>query len=120
MMRVLGAWMGLAMAASGTAMAVEVKVISGGAGKSAFTEAAAAWERETGHKVVAVFAPAGELRRKLAAGEIADVVILPRENVADAAAALDPGARYDIAAVSMAAAVRAGAPKPDISTPEAL
>ena len=103
------------------AIAAEVTVLSGGAVKSAFTEAVKAWEQKTGNKVNATFAPAGELRKKIAAGESADVLIVPRENVEefDKAGALAPGSK-DLAGVAMGAAVRKGAPMPDISTPEAL
>jgi molybdate transport system substrate-binding protein len=118
-MRILGAMAAL-VAGSLPAAAVEVKVISAGAVKTAFSEAVAAWERETGNRVAATFAPAGELRKKAAAGEAADIMIVPREILPDVEAALAPGARYDLGAVVMAVAVRAGAPKPDISTPEAL
>jgi molybdate transport system substrate-binding protein len=107
---------------SPAAGAVEVTVLSGGAVKSAFTEAAQAWERKTGNKVSATFAPAGDLRKKIAAGESADVLIVPRENLAEfeRAGALPPGGGRDLAGVAMGAAVRKGAPVPDISTPEAL
>ncbi|MGE5096995.1 MAG: molybdate ABC transporter substrate-binding protein [Betaproteobacteria bacterium] len=105
-----------------TAHAAEITVLSGGAVKSAFTEAAKAWERKTGNAVKATFAPAGDLRAKIAAGESADVLIVPRENLAEfeKAGALAPGVPRDLAGVAMGAAVRKGAPVPDISTPEAL
>jgi molybdate transport system substrate-binding protein len=111
-----------AVSLSTAAVGAEVTVMSGGAVKSAFTEAAKAWERKTGNKVNATFAPAGELRRKIAAGESADVLIVPRENVAefDTAGALAGSSGRDLAGVAMGAAVRKGAPVPDISTPEAL
>ena len=105
-----------------TPLAAEVTVMSGGAVKSAFTEAVKAWERKTGNKVHATFAPAGDLRKKVAAGESADVLIVPRENLADFEknGALAAGTQVDLAGVAMGAAVRKGAPMPDISTPEAL
>jgi molybdate transport system substrate-binding protein len=103
-------------------VAAEVTVMSGGAVKSAFTAAVQAWEAKTGHKVRAEFAPAGDLRRKVAAGEVADVLIVPAENFAefDKQGAVDASTRRDLGAVAMGAAVKQGAPKPDISTPEAL
>ncbi|HUP98693.1 MAG TPA: substrate-binding domain-containing protein [Usitatibacter sp.] len=99
-----------------------VTVMSGGAVKSALTDAIAAWESRTGHKVNATFAPAGDMRKKIAAGEVYDIVVIPVENFADLerAGAIDPASRRDLAGVSMGAAVRSGAPVPDISTPEAL
>ena len=105
-----------------SAMAVEVTVLSGGAVKSAFTEAARAWEQKTGNKVNATFAPAGDLRKKIAAGESADILIVPDENMDEfgRAGAVDAAARKPLGAVAMGAAVKKGAPVPDISTPEAL
>ena len=104
------------------AHAVELTVLSGGAVKSAFTDAVKLYEKKSGNKVSATFAPAGDLRKKIAAGESADVLIVPRENVAefDKAGALSSGTQRDLAGVAMGAAVRKGAPMPDISTPEAL
>lgn len=114
-----------AIAAMGIAaelQAAEVTVLSGGAVKSAFTEAATAWERKTGHKVKATFAPAGEMRKKVAAGEVTDVLVVPSENLPEyeKAGVIDPATRRDLGVVAMGAAVRKGAPVPDISTPDAL
>ena len=112
----------LAGAASLEAAAVEITVLSGGAVKTAFTAAVAEWERATGHKVRAEFAPAGEMRRKVAAGEVTDILVIPAENLPDLAksGAIAMDSRRDLGAVAMGAAVRAGAKVPDISTPEAL
>ena len=102
--------------------AADVAVLSGGAVKSAFTAASAEWQRTSGHKVDASFASAGEIRERIAKGEIPDLLVVPQENLAEYAKAglIDEGARRDLGAVGIAVAVKAGAPKPDISTPEAL
>ena len=104
------------------AAAAELVVMSVGAVKSPFVAAAGAWEKTTGNSVAATFNPAGDVRRKLAAGATADIVILPREDFADLErdGRIVPGSRRNLGGVSMAAAVRKGAPVPDISTPEAL
>ena len=109
-------------AASGAGAATEITVLSGGAAKSGFTGAAAAWQKKSGHKVEAQFAPAGEMRKKVAAGEVTDILIVPAENLAeyDKAGAIDLATRRDLAAVAMGVAVRQGAPAPDISTSEAF
>jgi molybdate transport system substrate-binding protein len=103
-------------------MGAEVSVMSGGAVKSAFTDATAAWEKKSGHKVSAVFAPAGDLRKKVAAGEVTDIIVIPEENFAqlERADAIDVSTRRALGAVAMGAAVKKGAPMPDISTPQAL
>ena len=114
-----------ALACAALALSVhaeEVVVLSGGAVKSAFTAATAAWQSSTGNTVRATFAPAGELRERIGRGEAADVLVVPRENLAEyeKAGAIDASTRRDLGAVAMGAAVKAGAPRPDISTPEAL
>lgn len=103
-------------------LAVEVTVMSGGAVKAAFAGAAAAWSAQSGHPVEATYAPAGDLRKRIGAGERADVLIVPAENL-DAFAregVIDLATRRDLAGVSIGAAVKAGAPAPDISTPQKL
>lgn len=102
--------------------AAEVVVLSGGAVKSAFTAASSGWQGASGNSVKATFAPAGELRERIARGERADVLIVPQENLAEyeRAGGIDAASRRDLGAVAMGAAVKEGAPKPDISTPEAL
>ena len=112
----------LGFAAASQAGAAEVSVLSGGAAKSGLTGALAAWEKKSGHHVKVEFAPAGEMRKKVAAGEVTDILIVPSENLAEyeKAGAIDMGARRDIAAVAMGVAVRQGAPAPDISTSEAF
>ena len=107
---------------AGAALAAEVTVMSGGAVKSAFTDAAASWQAKSGNSVNATYAPAGDLRKKIAAGERADIVIIPIENFAalEREGAIDVTTRRDLAGVSIGAAVKKGAPVPDISTPEKL
>ena len=119
-MRILSIAVLAAALATGPAHAAEVSVMSGGAVKSAFTAAAGAWEKRSGHTVNAVFAPAGDLRKKVAAGDVTDIIIVPAENFAQLEGAIDPSSRRDLGVVAMGAAVRKGAPVPDISTPEAL
>ena len=102
--------------------AAEVTVMSGGAVKSAFTAATDAWSKQQGHKVNATFAPAGELRRKVAAGEVADILVVPSENLPEyeKAGAILPATRRDLGVVAIGVAVKQGAARPDISTPESF
>jgi molybdate transport system substrate-binding protein len=102
--------------------AADVVVLSGGAVKSAFTAASTAWQGTSGHKVDASFAAAGEIRERIAKGEVPDLLVVPQENLAEYAKAglIDESARRDLGAVGIAVAVKEGAPKPDISSPEAL
>jgi molybdate transport system substrate-binding protein len=108
--------------ASSGAPPAEVVVMSAGAVKSAFTAVSGAWEESSGHTVKASFAPAGELRKKAASGEFADMIIVPAELIPDLEkiGAIVPASRRDLGVVAIGAAVKKGAPIPDISTAAAL
>jgi molybdate transport system substrate-binding protein len=103
-------------------LAAEVAVLSGGAVRSGLTEAVAAWEKQSGHRVKATFAPAGEMLKRLAAGERFDVVIIPAENLPalERDGVIAPGSARGIAGVAIGVAVKKGAPMPDISTSEGV
>ncbi len=104
------------------AEAAEIVVMSAGAVKGAFQEAAGRWSAASGTAVRASFAPAGELRQRMMQHEPADILVMPAgelvayEREGDVA----PGTRRDLGVSAMGAAVRAGAAVPDISTPDAL
>lgn len=68
------------------------------------------------------FGTVGVVRQKLTAGEPADVVIMTGGAIDEMAqkGAVTPGTRADLARTAIGLGVRAGAPLPDISTPEAL
>jgi molybdate transport system substrate-binding protein len=106
----------------GAADAAEIKVLSAGAVRSIMTDLAQTFTQETGHTVTLSFGTVGVIRQKLGAGEIADVVIMTDEAVDEMArkGVVAPGTRTDLARTAMGIAVRDGAPRPDISTPEAL
>ena len=105
-----------------SATAAEVAVLSGGAMKSGFVDAAAAWEKRSGNKVKVTYAPAGEMMKRLRSGERFDLVVIPAENfdALEADSIVAPGSRRPIAGVSIGVAVKKGAPIPDISTSEAV
>jgi len=111
----------LAVATTG-ASGAEVEVLSAGAAEAPFHAAASAWEAQSGNHVKASFGPVGELRKRIDGGARPDIVIAPSEAI-DALAksgAIDPATRHDLGVVVIGAAVREGASRPDISTPEAL
>src|SRR5947208_16662876 len=107
---------------SGMAEAVEIRVLSTQATQEAYLELVAQFEKATGHKVATVFTGTLNVQKRLADGEPYDVVIM-------AAPAIDEqiklgkavaGSRVDIAKSGTGLAVRKGAPKPDISSSDAL
>jgi molybdate transport system substrate-binding protein len=94
--------------------------MSGGAPKEIFLQLTPQFERQSGHKVDYVFAVMSALREKLAAGEKADVLVMPT-NILDGYQkdnAVRAQGRAVLGLVSVNAVVRTGAPKPDLSTPE--
>jgi len=109
------------LAGIGRAEAAEIKVLSAGAVRAIVTELAGAFEKETGHKVSLAFGTVGVTRQRLTA-EPADVVIMSDVAI-DESIKQDrvlSGTRTDIARTGIGVGVRDGAPKPDISTPEAF
>jgi molybdate transport system substrate-binding protein len=104
------------------ALAAELKVLSGGAVKAALTELAETWGRETGNRVTITYATTGASLQKLTAGEPADLVVLTTEAIDQLAAkgTVIAATKSDVARVGIGVAVREGAPRPDISTPEAV
>ena len=80
------------------------------------------FERASGHKVTTTWAGTVDIKKRLKAGEIFDLVIMSSQfdRRADQAGQARPGSRVDLAKTGIGVAVRAGAPKPDISSAEAL
>ena len=74
--------------------------------------------RQGGHELAFDFGTVGALQAKLDAGETADVLILSRAMIdkLEAAGALAPGSRADVARTFIAVCIRRGAPLPDIAT----
>jgi molybdate transport system substrate-binding protein len=109
--------------ASGTAVkAAEIKVLCTTALFTSLEELAPQFERASGHKLVMSFANAASMTKRIADGEVADVAIVAGAGVDDLIkqGKVLPASRVDIARSEIGVAVRAGAPKPDISSPEAF
>jgi molybdate transport system substrate-binding protein len=104
------------------AFADDIRVFSGGAPQHALLAITAEFEKGTGHRVVPTFALVTIIQQKLAAGEKADLILLPIPLIAatEKTIALRPEGRSVLARVGIAVIVRSGAPKPDISTPDAV
>jgi molybdate transport system substrate-binding protein len=102
--------------------AAELQVLAGGAMAAPMKELATQFQGASGHTVVLRFGTTPELIKMASTGGPFDLGVVPREVFKDPAAQLQfaPGPTIDIARVGLGVAVRSGAPKPDISTPEAL
>jgi molybdate transport system substrate-binding protein len=102
--------------------AAELQVLAGGAMTAPMREPGAQFENATGHKLVMRFSTTPELIKLATTGGPFDVGIVPREVFKNAAAQAQfvSGPTTDIARVGLGVAIRSGAPKPEISTPDAL
>ena len=107
---------------AGIANAAEIKVLSAVAMKPALDDIARDFERRTGHRVAMAYATAGLVRDRIRDGETVDVAILPRSAFDPllTGGKIAPDSAVSVARSLVAVAVRKGAPKPDISSPEAL
>lgn len=99
-----------------------LKVMAGAGIGEPLRELATQYEKASGCKVTIFFGTTPALIGQITSGEPFDVGIAPREVFKDenARTRFAAGQTVDIARVGLAVAVRSGAPKPDISTPEAL
>ncbi|HEX9431574.1 MAG TPA: substrate-binding domain-containing protein [Burkholderiales bacterium] len=102
--------------------AAEINGLSTIAVQSAMEELIPHFEKASGHKVHVAFGLGVAMAKRVQDGEAADFVLGPRSAIDGLAKAgkLAPGSDAALARSSVAVAVRKGAPKPDISTPDAL
>jgi molybdate transport system substrate-binding protein len=100
----------------------ELKVYSTIGVRSAAEGLLAQLEKTSGHKLAVTWGTAPMLVKRIEDGETADVLILSRAGI-DALkkqGKIAPGSDVTLASSGVGIAVKAGAPKPDISTPAAL
>jgi molybdate transport system substrate-binding protein len=110
------------LALSPVAEAAELKVIAGGSMTASLNALAPEFEKATGHKLTIHFDSTPNLIKQATSGAPFDLGVVPVDVFKDAAAKarFAAGPTMDIARVGYGVAVRAGAPKPDVSTPAAL
>jgi molybdate transport system substrate-binding protein len=97
-----------------------MKILSALAVKEVVEPVGKAFTQETGQPFDSFFGPVGALQAKIAAGETADLAIL----IPSALEKLQNGGtlagRWDLVQVGIGVAIKEGAPRPDLSTPEAF
>ena len=104
-----------------SANAAEIKVLSAGAIEPGMRPAIAAFEKESGHQIKLQFNTAPQLRKRIADGEVWDVVLAPPAAIDEFAKAGKAHAGgVNVGRVGLGVAVRPGAPVPDLSSVEAL
>jgi len=117
----------LALAAAVAAQSAELTVMTSGALAAPLRELLPAFERSSGTTLTVVSggsvggAP-DSIPNRLQRGERADVLVMASSSIDDMiqAGSVVPGSRVDLVRSRIGIAVRAGTPKPDISTVEAL
>jgi molybdate transport system substrate-binding protein len=109
------------------AQSTEIRVISSGGFTAAYNVLAPRFEQMTGKKIISAYGASmgnapDAIPQRLARGEPTDMIILARSALDDftARGVVRPDSRVDLAESRIGVAVRAGAPKPDISTVDAL
>ncbi|MGC1865218.1 MAG: substrate-binding domain-containing protein, partial [Pseudolabrys sp.] len=110
------------IAQAGLVKAAEVKVFSTIGVQAALEELAPKFEQATGSKLNITWATAAILVKRVQAGETADLMVLTKQSL-DALTKdnkATAGADAIFASSGMAVVVKKGAPKPDISTPDAF
>ncbi len=104
------------------ASAAELKILTTGAPKQVVVAVAEAFAKANGHSIALVQDTAGGVRKRIEAGEAADVIVATPE-VLDALAASGKaaaGTRVDFARTGVGIGIKEGAAKPDISTVDAF
>src|SRR4051794_20039227 len=102
--------------------AAEFRVLAGGAMSAVWGELKPKFEQASGHKLEIFFGTTPNLIKEATSGKRFDIGIVPVDVMQDTAAraSFASGPPLQIARVGLGVAVRAGARKPVIDTPEAL
>jgi molybdate transport system substrate-binding protein len=102
------------------AQAAEITVLAGMGVISGVSDLAPAYEKLTGHSVIVRFEQAGAMNQKISSGAQADIAALQPEQVDSfiQQGKMVAGTKTNFAQAGVGVAVKAGAPRPDISTVE--
>jgi molybdate transport system substrate-binding protein len=110
----------LAAVLAPAAGAAEIKVIASNAVREPYRELVPVFEKATGHRVTIDWGGTVDIVKRVGAGEVADIVIIPAGRIDDFVKQGLLVGRIDLARSGVGVAVRSGAPRPDISSAEAL
>ncbi len=107
---------------AGIAQAAEIKVLGTPGVREFYAELVSQFEKETGHKVSTVWAGTVDVNKRISGGETVDLVIMAGNSLDELTrlGKIVPGSRVDVAKSGIGLAVRAGTPRPDISSGEAV
>src|SRR6266545_3808117 len=107
---------------SSGADAADIKVMASAAIKEAYLELVPQFEKSTEHKVSTTWAGTVDMTKRLNAGEVFDLIIMAGPSIDEfiKQGKIAAGSRVDLAKSGVGVAVRAGAPKPSISSADAV
>jgi molybdate transport system substrate-binding protein len=111
-----------AILATTAAHAVDIKVVGSPGFREAYTELVPGFEKTTGNKVITNWGGVNEVAKRVAEGETADIVILPVAQIDDliARGKLIGATKVIVAKSGVGVAIKAGAPKIDLSSSDNL
>jgi molybdate transport system substrate-binding protein len=100
----------------------EISVMSTVAYKDAYLEMLPEFERTTGHKVVTQWVPTVEVLRRIKGGEAVDLVLMAANGIEDLTKSgkIEVGSAVAFVKSGVGIAARAGAPRPDVGSADAL
>lgn len=113
---------GLLFAQSPKISAAELSVLALTGTKEAIEELIPTFEKSSGHKLTVTWTGSVDVRKKIAAGEIFDVIVTAHADL-DAFSKqgkAEATSIVDLMKTGIGIAVREGLPKPDVRTPDAL
>src|SRR5215475_2734116 len=100
--------------------AAEIKVIGSPGLREVYTQLLPGFEKSTGHHVTTIWGGVNDVAQRVANGEVADIVLLPRAQIDDLVRQGRVKTPIDIAKSGVGVAVRAGYPKIDLSSGDAV
>jgi molybdate transport system substrate-binding protein len=100
----------------------EITVIASNAVRNAYLKLVPAFEKTSGHKVTTMWGGTGDITKRIADGAVVDIVIVGQSGIDSLVkqGKLVPGSPIGIARSIVGAAVRIGAPRPDLSSGQSL
>lgn len=110
------------MAIGGLAQAADITVLATPGIKEAYVELVAQFEKSANHKVKTTWAGTVDVLKRIKAGEVFDTVILASDSLEELVdtGKVMAGSTSDLARSVVGVAVRAGVPRPDISSTDAV
>jgi molybdate transport system substrate-binding protein len=107
---------------AGIASAAEIKVIGSPGTRAPYTLLVPGFEKATGHKVTTVWGGVNETAKRVADGEVADVVMLPAAQIDELIklGKIVPDSRVNVATSGVGVAISSGAPRIDATTSDGI